>query len=105
MSAQAFVTAGILSLAIAAGALTVTKARISAPLRDRATAKSKWLGELVSCPYCFSHWLSFAAVAAYRPALVHSGFIVLDLLVAAMAMVAVSALVVSAIMYSMNIPR
>lgn len=102
MSSHALATAGVLSLAIAVVALTVTKAKISAPMRARAEKRSKWLGELVSCPFCFSHWLAFGAVVAYRQPLVSSGFIVLDLLVTALAMVATSALVVGAIMFAMT---
>lgn len=102
MSSHSLATAGVLVLAIAAISLTVTKANVSRPLRDRMALRSKWLGELVSCPFCFSHWLAFAAVAAYRQPLVSSGFLVLDLFVTAMAMVAASALVVGAIMFAMT---
>lgn len=41
----------------------------TAPLSVRA---SKWLSTLVGCPYCLSHWLSWGAVAVYRPRLVHA---------------------------------
>lgn len=41
---------------------TIAKERIFAPLRDRLGGKETWLGYLVSCPYCVSHWLAFVAV-------------------------------------------
>lgn len=41
---------------------TVTKERIFLPLRERLGGKDTWLGYLVSCPYCFSHYVAFALV-------------------------------------------
>ncbi len=43
-------------------AQTVSKERIFLPLRERLHGKETWLGYLVSCPYCFSHWLAFVLV-------------------------------------------
>jgi uncharacterized membrane protein len=41
---------------------TIAKERLFAPLRDRLGGKETWLGYLVSCPYCASHWLAFVLV-------------------------------------------
>jgi len=41
---------------------TVAHERICKPLRDRLGGKSTWLGYLVSCPYCNSHWVAFVLV-------------------------------------------
>lgn len=41
---------------------TVAKEKIFEPLRKRLGGMETWLGYLVSCPYCFSHWVSFALV-------------------------------------------
>jgi Protein of unknown function (DUF1360) len=41
---------------------TIAKERIFLPLRERLGGKETWLGYLVSCPYCASHWLAFALV-------------------------------------------
>jgi hypothetical protein len=43
-------------------AQTLAKERIFQPLRDRLGGKETWLGYLVSCPYCASHWIAFAVV-------------------------------------------
>jgi hypothetical protein len=43
-------------------AQTIAKERIFQPLRDRLGNKETWLGYLVSCPYCASHYLAFALV-------------------------------------------
>jgi hypothetical protein len=41
---------------------TLTRERIFAPLRERLGGKETWLGYLVSCPYCASHYVAFALV-------------------------------------------
>lgn len=53
----------VLAIGIAGGSYTVTRAGIFRPLRDLLERKSKWLGELINCPYCFAHWMVFAAAA------------------------------------------
>ena len=51
----------LISLAVSATSVTVTRAAIFQWLRERTAWK------LLQCPYCFSHWLALLAVAAYRP--------------------------------------
>jgi hypothetical protein len=41
---------------------TIARERIFAPLRDRLGGKETWLGYLVSCPYCLSHWVAAVLV-------------------------------------------
>ncbi len=41
---------------------TIARERIFRPLRDRLGGKETWLGYLVSCPYCVSHWVAFVLV-------------------------------------------
>ncbi len=75
---------------------TVTSTRVFREPREwliRKTFKHEdgekgLLGEMVSCPYCFSHWVTYLLVALYRPALVSSGIWLLDLLVTAWVIVA-----------------
>lgn len=43
-------------------AQTLTKERIFSSLRDRCGGKETWLGYLVSCPYCASHYIAFVIV-------------------------------------------
>lgn len=52
----------VVSAVVMGLAQTIAKERIFAPLRDRLGNKETWLGYLVSCPYCVSHWLAFAIV-------------------------------------------
>ena len=41
---------------------TIARERICEPLRKRLGGKETWLGYLVSCPYCVSHWIALALV-------------------------------------------
>lgn len=41
---------------------TIAKERIFAPLRERLGGNRTWLGYLVSCPYCPSHYVAFVLV-------------------------------------------
>ena len=41
---------------------TIAKERVFAWLRDRLGGHESYLGYLVSCPYCNSHWIAFAVV-------------------------------------------
>lgn len=91
MSTMDFVTAAVLAPAVGAAAFTVARTKVTEPFRLRVgrahtrwvkanptsrpplrASASKWLSMLVGCPYCLSHWLSWGAVAIYRPRLVHA---------------------------------
>ena len=43
-------------------AQTVSRERLFEPLRNRLGGHDTWLGDLVSCPYCVSHWVAFVLV-------------------------------------------
>jgi uncharacterized membrane protein len=43
-------------------AQTLTKEKIFASLREKLGGKETWLGYLVSCPYCASHYVAFVLV-------------------------------------------
>jgi hypothetical protein len=51
-----------LSAVVMGIAQTITRERIFEPLRERLGGQETWLGYLVSCPYCASHWVAFALV-------------------------------------------
>lgn len=83
----------LLALAAGVAATTITKAKVFQPLRSAAKRRSSWLGYLVSCPYCVSHWLVFALQAVYRVRLVHSGLPALDVIVSSFPMIGLAVLV------------
>jgi hypothetical protein len=41
---------------------TVARERLFAPLRNWLGGRDTWLGYLICCPYCVSHWFAFALV-------------------------------------------
>ncbi len=51
-----------LSAVVMGIAQTLTKERMFEPLRQRLGGQETWLGYLVSCPYCASHWVVFVLV-------------------------------------------
>lgn len=91
-----------LSLAVAVISMTMTKAKVSKPLRERIKARSEWFGELFSCPYCFSHWVSIAFVAIARPVVVASGFYIFDLFISVLVVVALASLIAGLIFISIS---
>ena len=46
---------------------TIARERIFAPLRRKLAGNDTWLGYLVSCPYCVSHWVAFIVVPLTDP--------------------------------------
>lgn len=58
-----------LALVTASISFTVSEAKIFAPPREWLKKRSHFWGELVSCGYCFGHWVALALVALYRPRL------------------------------------
>ncbi len=61
-----------LSIATASISFTITETKMFMPVREWAKNKNVFLGELVSCGYCFGHWVAFALVAIYQPKLFES---------------------------------
>lgn len=105
---ESLVTGVVLALSIGSVSYTTSSSKISAPLRVAVITRGvrsgskpmRWLGDLLSCPYCVSHWLAFAATIVYRPWLVDAnlsesvapGWVgrVFDFLVTSMALVTMS---------------
>lgn len=58
-----------LSFVTASIAFTVSETKLVQPLREWVNGRSPFLGELLSCGYCFGHWVALGLVAIYRPRL------------------------------------
>lgn len=82
----------VLALATAAISTTISKGRIFASTREWIIERNEWLGKLVSCSYCISHWVALVFVAIYRPILIQQWFIV-DFFVSVFSVVAISAII------------
>lgn len=70
----------VLSLVVATVSMTLSKAKIFKSLREFLEKKSQWLGELIHCPYCTSHWVALFFVVLYRPVII-KGIPVFDYIV------------------------
>lgn len=79
-----------LSLAVSAISVTLSKAGVFQSLRDWITSRNAWLGKLISCHYCTSHWVSFIMVLVYQPRICHA-WLPFDLIVSAFVMVGIAA--------------
>lgn len=55
-------TALTTGLATAALSVTISRASITAPLREWVFSKSERVGHLISCDYCTSHWVAALVV-------------------------------------------
>lgn len=86
----------VLALAVGSASFTVARTKVSRPFREWVAQRSTWFGNLVTCPYCTSHWLAAIAIALYRPRPVEMTP-VLDWGVAWLATVALSAAVIGVI--------
>jgi len=62
----------LLSMVTASISFTITETKIFQPFREWIGNKSVLMGELFSCGYCLGYWIAFALVAAYRPRLFQS---------------------------------
>lgn len=59
------ITILILSLAVSAISVTLARGGVFAALRQWVMDRNEWLGKLISCPYCLSHWVALFAVVFY----------------------------------------
>lgn len=75
------------SIAIGVVACTISKSRMFRRVRE-LTQETKFLGGLLRCPYCLSHWLAF--VAALAQPLVWTDYVVVDWFCQSMVLVGLS---------------
>ena len=81
----------VLSLATTAISVTISKSEVFSSTREFIAGISHWLGELVSCSYCLSHWVAIVFVAIYKPVIIEKYFYI-DLIVSMFAIVTISAI-------------
>ena len=70
---------------------TIAKGSIFGPLREWFIMRSLWLGKLVTCPLCLSHWVAIGAMMIYHPCMIGSGSFV-DYVVTGFSLAGLSAL-------------
>lgn len=81
-----------LALAIAAVSMTITKSRVFSGFRGWTKKNLKFVSGLFECPYCIAHWFALAAAWVYKPIIVTSGLVAVDIIVAMFSLVAVSSI-------------
>lgn len=58
-----------LSFITASISFTITETKIFLPIREWVKKRNASFGELLSCGYCFGHWIAFILVSIYQPSL------------------------------------
>ncbi len=71
-----------LSLLTASISFTLTETKLFIPLRGWMKGKSRFLGELFSCGYCFGHWVALALSLIFQPGLFGSWWLLDSLMTA-----------------------
>lgn len=93
---EAIIAFMFLGLANGMISLTISKGVIFRSFRDFfffRSQKSKfmgWMYDLVTCPYCTSHWVAFAMIGIWQPTFTDCGVKLLDLAVSAFVNVAIA---------------
>lgn len=82
----------IVVLGVATGAISMvlTKSTVLNFMHDWLEAKIPFLGEMLNCPWCTSHWVALFFVLVYRPQLIN-GWYPVDYLVSLFVIVVISA--------------
>lgn len=73
--------------------ITITQTEVFAPWRTFTKRMGHMVGYLFQCFYCIKHWIVFLGIAVYRPVLVHSEYLFVDLVVSAFFTITISTLI------------
>lgn len=68
----------LLSIVTASISFTITESFVFSSLREFIKTKSYYLGKLVSCGYCFSHWVALLLVLIYSFRILNSNILIFD---------------------------
>lgn len=102
MTSYLLLTFVLICLAVAAFSVTMSAARVSAPLRNwllmREGEYPKLLGLLLSCPYCISHYVAVGVVLLINYRVPVTGHPVAIFFITMFAVVGMSCLIVGAMM-------
>ncbi|WP_373323054.1 DUF1360 domain-containing protein [Desulforamulus aquiferis] len=91
----------MISMCISTISLTITKNKLFSPLRSLVRKRFNWLGTLLSCPYCISHWLAFFLVILfyhYTPVIMVTDLVFLDIIITIFATISL-ATIITGVMY------
>ena len=83
----------ILSLVISGVSFTVTVTSIFKPVREIVSKIHHKIEELIHCPWCFSHWLTFILLLIIGEWIEITGKSVLDFLLTSFGMITISGVI------------
>lgn len=92
-SASALWACLVIAVAAASISYTITMTELFAPVRSWSQKLGHMIGYLFTCFYCMSHWVVIAAVLIYRPRLIQSDLLSVDLIVSVFFTITLAALV------------
>lgn len=92
-SASALWACFVIAVAAASISYTITMTELFAPVRSWSQKLGHMIGYLFTCFYCMSHWVVIAAVLIYRPRLIQSDLLGVDLIVSIFFTITMAALV------------
>jgi hypothetical protein len=90
----------VLALATSAVSVTITRSGMFLGLRRVVASRNKWIGELLQCPYCMSHWVSLVFMWWYGVRILPGTYWMVDLLISALAVVSVASFFTLLVMLS-----
>jgi hypothetical protein len=84
----------LISLGVACGAISmvVSRSTIFNGFHNWLEKRSVFLEDLLSCPWCVSHWIAFVFTLIYHPLVVTSWWVPLDYIVTIMVMTVIAAI-------------
>ncbi|WJD65107.1 DUF1360 domain-containing protein [Pseudomonas kurunegalensis] len=83
----------VIAVAASSIAYTITMTELFVPVRAWSQKLGHMIGYLFNCFYCMSHWIVFAGVLIYKPVLLNSGYLAVDLLVSMFFTITLSAFI------------
>ncbi len=92
----------IISLAIASISYTISHSELFKPIRFFLCKNINWLGKLISCPYCLSHWISFGLMVYIYKMSIWSALGSLDVFIMTFAAITLSAIWIGMISRSID---
>lgn len=89
ISHNAILQVFFISLVVSTTSVTISETKPFEKMRRFLKDRCGWLGHLVGCPYCVSHYISGLLVLIYRPKIIE-GFFLLDYIMTVFVVVALA---------------
>lgn len=87
-----------LAMATSIISVTISSSKLFYKFRILCGVVSRFLGDLVECFYCLSHWVAFVFVLIYHPNLINN-LLLFDLIITYFVIIALSVLISGVILH------